>query len=85
MFNTSPEYWRNFMKKWSYLAVFMIMAAFAGIALSSSGDPDPAILKVALLPDENASTIIKKNENLKVYLEKQLGKKIELVVTTDYS
>jgi len=84
MFNTSPEYWRNFMKKWSYLAVFMIMVTFAGIVLASV-DPDPAILKVALLPDENASTIIKKNENLKVYLEKQLGKKIELVVTTDYS
>ena len=72
------------MKRWSYLAVLMVLATFAGIALAS-GDPDPAILKVALLPDENASTIIKKNENLKLYLEKQLGKKIELVVTTDYS
>jgi phosphonate transport system substrate-binding protein len=72
------------MKRWSYLAVFIILATFAGIVLAS-GDPDPAILKVALLPDENASTIIKKNENLKLYLEKQLGKKIELVVTTDYS
>ncbi len=72
------------MKRWSYLAVLMVLASFAGIVLAS-GDPDPAILKVALLPDENASTIIKKNEDLKLYLEKQLGKKIELVVTTDYS
>jgi len=40
---------------------------------------------VALLPDENASTVIKNNQGLKDYLESQLGKKIELIVTTDYS
>jgi phosphonate transport system substrate-binding protein len=40
---------------------------------------------VALLPDENASTIIKNNQPLKDYLEKTLGKTIELIVTTDYS
>lgn len=48
-------------------------------------DPDPQTLKVALLPDENASTIIKNNQGLKDYLQAQLGKKIELIVTTDYS
>jgi phosphonate transport system substrate-binding protein len=48
-------------------------------------NPDPQTLKVALLPDENASTIIKNNQPLKDYLEKTLGKKIELIVTTDYS
>jgi phosphonate transport system substrate-binding protein len=37
------------------------------------------------LPDENASTVIKNNQPLKDYLEKTLGKKISLVVTTDYS
>ncbi len=72
------------MKKWSLLAATMVLASFAGIAFAS-GDPDPATLKIALLPDENASTIIKKNEGLKLYLEERLGKKIELVVTTDYS
>lgn len=46
---------------------------------------DPALLRVALLPDENASTIIKNNEGLKNYLEEKTGKKVELVVTTDYS
>ena len=30
-------------------------------------------------------TIVKQNEPLKAYLEKTLGKKVELVVTTDYS
>jgi phosphonate transport system substrate-binding protein len=72
------------MKTWSWLAVIMVLASFAGIAFASA-DPDPATLKIALLPDENASTIIKKNEGLKSYLEERLGKKIELVVTTDYS
>lgn len=48
-------------------------------------DPDPQTLKVALLPDENASTIIKNNQPLKRYLEQTLGKQIELIVTTDYS
>ncbi len=48
-------------------------------------DPDPKILKVALLPDENASTVIKNNQPLRTYLERQLSKQIEIVVTTDYS
>ena len=37
------------------------------------------------MPDENAATIIKKNRPLKEYLEEKLGKKVELIVTTDYS
>ncbi len=68
-------------------------AIIAGIALtlllclstSFGAAPDPAILKVALLPDENASTVIKNNQGLKQYLESRLGKQVELVVTTDYS
>jgi phosphonate transport system substrate-binding protein len=46
---------------------------------------DPAKLRVALLPDENAATLIQQAQPLKVYLEKALGKEVELVVTTDYS
>jgi len=65
----------------------LALAAGLAIAMNASAapQPDPAILKVALLPDENASTVIKNNEPLKQYLEAKLGKKIELVVTTDYS
>ena len=55
----------------------------SGAALAA--DADPGVLRVALLPDENAATIIKDNEPLKAYLEKTLNKDIELVVTTDYS
>jgi phosphonate transport system substrate-binding protein len=46
---------------------------------------DPAKLRVALLPDENASTLIQQAQPLKAHLEKALGKEIELIVTTDYS
>ena len=46
---------------------------------------DPSRLRVALLPDENASTLIQNAQPLKLYLEKTLKKDIELVVTTDYS
>lgn len=46
---------------------------------------NPEVLRVALLPDESPSTVIKNNQPLKDYLEKTLGKKVELVVTTDYS
>ena len=46
---------------------------------------NPATLRVALLPDENASTIIQNAQPLKKHLEAALKKDIELVVTTDYS
>jgi len=71
------------MKKKLVSLFFAIIASATGLARAA--DPDPKTLKVALLPDENASTVIKNNEPLKNYLEAQLGKKIELIVTTDYS
>lgn len=46
---------------------------------------NPARLRVALLPDENASSLIQNAQPLKKYLEQTLQKDIELVVTTDYS
>lgn len=54
-------------------------------APAMAADPNPDILKVALLPDENASELIKRNQPLKDHLERTLGKKIQLIVTTDYS
>ncbi len=46
---------------------------------------NPDTIKVALLPDEDASTVIKNNKGLEENLEKTLNKEVELVVTTDYS
>lgn len=72
------------MKKLASALMSVLLAAVCSIGHASS-NPDPETLKVALLPDENASTVIKSNKPLEIYLEKELGKKIELVVTTDYS
>jgi phosphonate transport system substrate-binding protein len=65
--------------------LFTLAAAVLLGATSHAAQPDPDKLMVALLPDENAATVIKNNEALKAHLESTLGKKIELVVTTDYS
>ena len=66
----------------------LLLATLCVLALgqtASAADSDPDTLKVALLPDENASQLIKRNQPLKNYLEKALGKEVELIVTTDYS
>ncbi len=46
---------------------------------------DPKTLRVALLPDENASTIIQNAQPLKAHLERVVGRPVEMIVTTDYS
>jgi phosphonate transport system substrate-binding protein len=64
------------------------LVAAATLASSASFAPaqdNPAKLRVALLPDENAATIIQNAEPLRAYLQSRLRKDIELVVTTDYS
>lgn len=71
--------------------VLMGLVAIAGCNASSTvdatadGASNPSTLVVALLPDENAATIIQNNEGLSNYLAETLDKEIELVVTTDYS
>lgn len=65
----------------STLATGAVFAGGSAFAQNAS----PAKLRVALLPDENASTIIQNAQPLKVYLEGALKKDVELVVTTDYS
>jgi phosphonate transport system substrate-binding protein len=62
---------------------FLFASMVASPAFAADYDPD--LLKVALLPDEDAATIIQDNKPLASYLESKLGKKVELVVTTDYS
>ena len=42
-------------------------------------------LVVALVPDEDAATVIQDNQGLKTYLETTLDLPVELVVSTDYS
>ena len=76
------------MKLNSLLSVFTISIVALTSACSTknagpSADPDKLI--VALIPDENAATVIQDNQGLKDYLTEAFDKEIELVVTTDYS
>jgi phosphonate transport system substrate-binding protein len=63
---------------------FLVLAVSVAVA-GSAAAADPKKLRFALLPDENAATIIQNAQPLKAYLEKRLGKDVELIVTTDYS
>ena len=62
-------------------ATLLVLSPLAALAQNR----DPSKLRVALLPDENAATLIQNAQPLKTYLENALKKDIELVVTTDYS
>jgi phosphonate transport system substrate-binding protein len=64
-------------------ALLAAAALLPGAALAQSRDPQR--LRVALLPDENAGTIIQNAQPLRLHLEATLRRPIELVVTTDYS
>jgi len=63
----------------------LILAGLAAPSLAFAQTRDPRRLRVALLPDENASTIIQNAQPLRAHLERTLSREIELVVTTDYS
>ena len=63
-----------------------LIAGLATLPVMAQAQPrDPQRLRVALLPDENASTIIQNAQPLRAHLERALSKQIEIVVTTDYS
>ncbi len=59
------------------------LSLLAGPAFADKANPDK--LRIALLPDENAATIIQNAQPLKAYLEGVLKKPVEIIVTTDYS
>jgi phosphonate transport system substrate-binding protein len=65
------------------LSVFSAMVIFSASAIANNYNPNT--LKIALLPDENAATIIQDNKPFAAFLETNLNKKVELIVTTDYS
>jgi phosphonate transport system substrate-binding protein len=69
---------------------FLVASAAAGFCalagpVFAADKTNPDKLRIALLPDENASTIIQNAQPLKKYLEEVLKKPVEIVVTTDYS
>ena len=64
---------------------FILIGTLMSTNIAADSKSNPDVLRVAILPDENASELIKQNKKLQLYLEDRLDKKIELVVTTDYS
>ncbi|MBA3684001.1 MAG: phosphate/phosphite/phosphonate ABC transporter substrate-binding protein [Planctomycetes bacterium] len=75
------------MSRLSLLAccLISILCLASTAPAAEPGEADPAVLRIALLPDEDPATIIANNRPLKTYLETTLGKTIELVVTPDYT
>jgi phosphonate transport system substrate-binding protein len=69
------------------LALCLLTLSVPGLGCAGSGGrpADPAVMRVALLPDESPGTVITNNQKLKEYLEKEIGKPVDLVITTDYS
>ncbi|MEM9807788.1 MAG: phosphate/phosphite/phosphonate ABC transporter substrate-binding protein [Cyanobacteria bacterium P01_D01_bin.56] len=71
------------------LTSVVLIGAVTLVGCSETGTADgtgnPNKLVVALLPDEDAATVIQDNQALVDHLETTLEKEIELVVTTDYS
>ena len=68
------------------LATQLAAAALLSCALPAYAQgKNPDKLRVALLPDENAASIIQNAQPLKRHLAQVLGKEIEITVTTDYS
>ena len=63
----------------------LVLALVTSVNYVTASNYNPGTLKVALLPDENAATIIQDNKAFAAYLKKALNKDIQLVVTTDYS
>lgn len=73
------------MKRRSFLAAALAAGLLATAQPAAADKTNPGKLRVALLPDENASTLIQNAQPLKKYLEETLKKEIEIIVTTDYS
>lgn len=64
---------------------FFLIFFFLVLDTAANEVSNPKILKVALLPDENAAKIIQDNQKLINLLSEELGKEVEIIVSTDYS
>ena len=67
------------------LSLTSVAASLASGHSATAQEKNPSKVRVALLPDENASTLIQNAQPLKAQLEQALKKEIEIIVTTDYS
>lgn len=72
------------MNRRSLLAAPLLLPALAATQAHAQAQ-NPTRLRMALLPDENASTIIQNAQPLRTHLTQALGRDVQVVVTTDYS
>jgi len=72
-----PGFFIRYLSLFSLLACVLTGAAIAG--------ERPSKLVVGLLPGESATTVLRLNEPLRVYLEKRLGMPVEMVVGSNYA
>ncbi len=68
------------------LVLILVLASLvtAAFAFEDAKARDPQRLTVAILPDENASELIQRNQPLREYLENRLDREIELQVLSNY-
>jgi phosphonate transport system substrate-binding protein len=75
----------NHARRATAATALALSATAPSVLHAQSINPDPKTIRLALLPDENASTIIQNAKPLELHLEKILGREVNVVVTTDYS
>ncbi|MDR3393735.1 MAG: phosphate/phosphite/phosphonate ABC transporter substrate-binding protein [Parasulfuritortus sp.] len=70
-----------------YLSLFSLLACLLACLLTGGAfaEERPSKLVVGLLPGESATTVLRLNEPLRVYLEKRLGMPVEMVVGSNYA
>lgn len=76
------------MHRRAVLAALVTVGLSVGLSTDTAlaeGRENPETIRVALLPDENAATIIQNAAPLRDYLAERLGRDVDIVVTTDYS
>jgi len=76
------------MNRRSLLAAPLLLPALAATQAPTQAwaqAQNPTRLRMALLPDENASTVIQNAQPLRTHLAQALGRDVQVVVTTDYS
>jgi len=73
------------MNRRSLLAAPLLLPALAATQARAQATRNPQRLRLALLPDENAATIIQNAQPLRAHLAQALGRDVQIMVTTDYS
>lgn len=72
------------MKKLNVLIILLLVAAIVA-GCKSSGDGEIKVLKMGLIPADDAEEMLREYEPVKEYLSEKLGIPVEIQVTSDYT